>query len=58
MRKGFETYTWRREFLNILLNYKGTKKWRETYLCDKWLTVNEDLAIKRTADFWLLKRLI
>jgi hypothetical protein len=34
--------------LHILLNCKETKMLREKSLRKKWLSVNEDLAIKRT----------
>jgi hypothetical protein len=33
---------------NTILNYFETKMSREKFLCNKWLSINEDLAYKRT----------
>jgi hypothetical protein len=44
--------------LNTLLKCKETKKWRNKYLYNKWLAINEDLAVQTIADFWLPTLLI
>jgi hypothetical protein len=30
-----------------LLNFMKTKMWRAKFLCNKWLSINEDLALKK-----------